>query len=78
MTNLADYQDRYETIALKRSDTGILEMRLHTNNGPFIWDFHGTVRDSKGNRGGTHAELADCFAQVAHDPDNRVVIFRNG
>jgi enoyl-CoA hydratase/carnithine racemase len=74
VTRFADYKDRYETVALTRSDSGILEMRLHTNNGSFVWDFHGTVRDRKTNRGGTHAELADCFGQVAHDPDNRVVI----
>jgi enoyl-CoA hydratase/carnithine racemase len=74
VTKFADYKDRYETVALQRSKNGILEMRLHSNGGPYVWDFHGIVRDRKANRGGTHAELADCFGQVAHDPDNRVVI----
>jgi len=62
MTTLADYQDKYRCVAMRRED-GILEMRLHTDGGPLLW------------ASGPHEELGYCFADVAADRDNRVVIF---
>jgi enoyl-CoA hydratase/carnithine racemase len=45
-----------------RREDGILEMRLHTDDGPLRW---GMV---------PHGELPDAFAEVGRDRDNRVVI----
>ncbi len=56
-----DYSQRYEHVAMQR-DHGILELRFHSDEGPLVW---GAV---------PHAELGLCFADVANDPDNRVVI----
>src|ERR1700693_3352578 len=75
MTRFKDYQDAYETINLERSDSGIMQMSLHSNGGPYVWDFAGITRDT--NRkpaGGAHQELADALGQIARDEDNRVVI----
>jgi enoyl-CoA hydratase/carnithine racemase len=44
---------------------GILEMVLHTNNGPLEWGY------LPGTPG---AELAHAFGDVSRDPDNKVVI----
>jgi enoyl-CoA hydratase/carnithine racemase len=45
-----------------RREDGILEMRLHTDDGPLRW---GLI---------PHGELPDAFAEVGRDRDNRVVI----
>lgn len=59
---LADYQDRYRNIALERDDNGILVVRLHTNEGPFVWSEE------------SHEELGYCFADIGADRGNRVVV----
>lgn len=64
MTALADYQDKYEFIKLRRED-GILEIRIHQRGGPAKWNYH---------PGGLHDELGDCFYHVGRDPQNRIVI----
>ena len=46
---------------MRRTD-GILELRLHTNDGPLIWG------------DGPHSELGQCFLAVGSDPENRVII----
>jgi enoyl-CoA hydratase/carnithine racemase len=56
-----DYRDRYEHVAMRR-DGGVLELRLHSQGGPLVWG------DSP------HTELGHCFADVAGDPENKVVI----
>lgn len=56
-----EYRDAFTTIALKRED-GILEMRVHTDDGPLVWSRH------------THNELAEAFLAVANDAGNEVVI----
>jgi enoyl-CoA hydratase/carnithine racemase len=60
-TSFDDYRDRYNHVIMRRED-GILELRLHTDNGPLIWG------------AGPHSELGACFADVARDRDNRVII----
>jgi enoyl-CoA hydratase/carnithine racemase len=65
MTKLADYQNRYKDIRFKRED-GILEMAIHDNGGPAKWTTGET---------GLHKCLGDAFWDVAHDRENRVVIF---
>lgn len=65
MTQIAprfdDYRRRYRNIALERDD-GILTMRLHTDDGPFVWSAE------------AHEELGFCFSDVASDRDNKVVV----
>ena len=34
MSSTADYFDRYENFALTRSESGVLTLRFHTNEGP--------------------------------------------
>lgn len=62
MTQLADYQERYETVAMRRED-GILEMRLHSGGGPMQWTLKGSHRD-----------LERAFLDVGRDPENQVII----
>ena len=61
MGKFPDYQNKYSRAVLDRRD-GILEIRLHTDGGPLVWDEP------------AHTELADLFNDVALDRDNRVVI----
>ena len=56
-----DYKDAYRYAKLERHD-GILEVTLHTNGGPVVWD------------GRIHHQLGYLFADIAADPDNRIVI----
>ena len=65
MTQLSDYQNKYNCIAFTRSDDGVLEMRMHTRGGAAVW---GTSLKS------LHCELGHAFLDVARDYDNRVVI----
>jgi enoyl-CoA hydratase/carnithine racemase len=55
------YKDKFSCLRMRRED-GILEMRLHTDDGPLRW---GLI---------PHGELPDAFAEVGRDRDNRVVI----
>lgn len=59
-----DYRDKYPVIRMERDDRGILEMTFHTDGGPLRW----------GHIGGPHSFLSAAFADVARDPENRVVI----
>jgi enoyl-CoA hydratase/carnithine racemase len=61
MSRFAGYAEKYACIRMRR-ENGILEMRLHTDDGPLRWGL------------GPHGELPDAFADVARDRDNRVVI----
>ena len=56
-----EYSKRYEHVRMRRED-GILELTLHSDGGPLVWG------------SSPHTELGYCFADVAADPDNRVVI----
>lgn len=60
-TELSDYVDRYDHIALERND-GILVVRLHSDGQKLRWDM------------GPHLELGHCFADIASDPENDVVV----
>lgn len=57
------YAERYKGIAALLREDGILQIRLHTNDGPCVFD------------GVMHAELGELFADVGSDRGNRVVIF---
>lgn len=62
---LSDYQHRYQTIRFARSESGVLEMTLHTRGGEAMW---GT------NERSLHCELGQAFADIARDPANKVVL----
>jgi enoyl-CoA hydratase/carnithine racemase len=59
--SVPEYASKYAHVAMKRED-GILELRLHTNDGPLVWG------------AAPHAELGRCFADVAADREHRVVV----
>lgn len=56
-----DYSKKYKTIKMRRED-GILELTVHTNDGPLQW---GRL---------PHAELEEAFMNIGRDRDNKVVI----
>jgi enoyl-CoA hydratase/carnithine racemase len=60
---LEEYAGKYKNIRMSRTD-GILEVVFHTNGGPLQWS----------HLGGAHTEFADAFADIARDPENRIVI----
>lgn len=60
-TKFADYADKYEMIRMRRED-GILELTLHTDNGPLRWSRQ------------PHAELEEAFLNIGRDRENQVVI----
>jgi enoyl-CoA hydratase/carnithine racemase len=60
VTALDTYADSYANVRMRRRD-GILELRLHTDDGPLQW-------------GGSAKRIGDAFADVAADSANRVVI----
>ncbi len=62
---LEDYAEAYRTIRFDRSGEGVLTLTLHTRGGPALW---GTSTKS------LHCELGQACADLARDPDNRVVI----
>ena len=65
MTQLSDYAGKYHGIRFARSESGVLEMTLHTRGGPALW---GTSLNS------LHAELGHAFLDIARDRENRIVI----
>ncbi len=60
--SLDEYSKKYEHIKFHRED-GILQISMHSNDGDVIWGF------------APHQELGYCFADIASDPDNKVIIF---
>lgn len=61
-TTLDNYRHGWTHAVVERDDSGVLEIRLHSGGGPLMWG------------DGPHRELAELFAAVAGDRDNRVVI----
>jgi enoyl-CoA hydratase/carnithine racemase len=62
MSSSPDYFDRYENLALTRSESGVLALRFHTNGGPVT--FTGT----------THSDLPRLLEEIAFDRDNKVLV----
>ncbi len=58
-----DYKDKYESLRMERTPSGILTVALHTNGGPHI------------HTGKAHREFPDAFGDIARDSGNEVVIF---
>jgi enoyl-CoA hydratase/carnithine racemase len=62
MTSLSEYGQRYEHVAMQRSDDGVLEVTLHSAEGSLRWGPQ------------PHAELCRAFHDIGDDRENRVVI----
>jgi enoyl-CoA hydratase/carnithine racemase len=62
MRQLTDYHDRYRNARLTRSGSGVLEVVLHSDGGPLVWEES------------AHRELPLLFADIGADPGNRVVV----
>jgi enoyl-CoA hydratase/carnithine racemase len=60
-TQLEDYAGLYQNIKMRRED-GILEVTVHTNDGPLKW---GRI---------PHAELEEAFLNIGRDRSNKIVI----
>lgn len=61
---LADYAERYQSVRFTRAD-GVLEVTLHTRGGEAKWGI---------TEQGHHNELGLVFADIAGDPENKVVL----
>jgi enoyl-CoA hydratase/carnithine racemase len=62
MQRFDTYRDSFPNARLTRSESGVLEVALHTNGGTLVFDGH------------THEQFVDLFHAIGSDPDNRVVI----
>jgi enoyl-CoA hydratase/carnithine racemase len=62
MSRLETYRDSFPNARLARSETGVLEVTLHTDGGILVFNGH------------THEQFVDLFHAIGSDPDNRVVI----
>ena len=62
MPAFAAYRDNFPNARLTRSQTGVLEVALHTDGGTLVFNGH------------THEQFVDLFHAIGSDPDNRVVI----
>lgn len=56
------YRDSFPNARLSRSETGVLEVVLHTNGGTLVFNGH------------AHEQFVALFHAIGSDPDNRVVI----
>jgi enoyl-CoA hydratase/carnithine racemase len=62
MIHFGKYRDLFPNARLTRSQTGVLEVALHTDGGTLVFDGH------------THEQFVELFHAIGSDPDNRVVI----
>ncbi|WP_036116719.1 MULTISPECIES: enoyl-CoA hydratase/isomerase family protein [Luteibacter] len=62
MSRFDSYRNRYANARLTRSDTGVLEVALHTDGDKLVFNGH------------THEQFVDLFHDIGSDPENRVVI----
>src|SRR6201988_1151509 len=62
MTRLADYQNGFANARLSRSNSGVLEVVLHTNGNTLLFNGH------------THEQFVELFHAIGADAENRVVI----
>ncbi|MFG1427958.1 enoyl-CoA hydratase/isomerase family protein [Roseixanthobacter glucoisosaccharinicivorans] len=62
MSTFNSYKNSFPNARLTRSESGVLEVALHTDGGKLIFNGH------------THEQFVDLFHQIGSDPDNHVVI----
>ena len=63
MAHFEEYAKKYTTIHMERRE-GILQITFHTDGGSLIW----------GGDPSPHMEFGYAFADIASDPENRVII----
>lgn len=59
---LEDYKKQFAEHFIMERMNGILQVRLSTNGGPFVWSFQ------------AHQALAEAWSVIGHDPENEVLI----
>jgi enoyl-CoA hydratase/carnithine racemase len=62
MSRFDAYSASFPNARLARSESGVLEVALHTDGGTLVFNGH------------THEQFVDLFHAIGSDPDNRVVI----
>lgn len=62
MSRFETYRNNFTHARLTRSQSGVLEVMLHTDGGSLLFNGH------------THEAFVELFHQIGADPDNRVVI----
>lgn len=62
MSRFKTYKDIFPNAELTRSESGVLEVRLHTDGGKLVFNGH------------THEQFVELFHQIGADRDNRAVI----
>ena len=62
MSRFDTYRDSFPNARLTRSETGVLEVVLHTDGGTLVFNGH------------AHEQFVDLFHAIGSDADNRVVI----
>ncbi|HQR91524.1 MAG TPA: hypothetical protein PLH31_20080, partial [Caulobacter sp.] len=62
MSNFDAYKDSFANARLTRSESGVLEVALHTEGGKLVFNGH------------THEQFVELFHQIGSGADNRVVI----
>src|ERR1700741_467613 len=62
MSRFDAYRASFPNARLARSESGVLEVALHTDGGTLVFNGH------------THEQFVDLFHAIGSDPDNRVVI----
>lgn len=67
MSDFDEYRNLYKTIKLTRSTTGVLEITLHHEGGPWRWD-------ARAGHDLPHRELSDALLKISRDRENRVII----
>ncbi|KAF2501136.1 enoyl-CoA hydratase/isomerase [Lophium mytilinum] len=60
-----EYKDAFRYLTLRR-ENGILEVRMHYNDGPAKWSGYDVS---------LHSELPELFQCVTKDPENKIMIF---
>ena len=59
---LEDYKKQFEEHLVMERKNGILQVRLSTHGGPFVWSFQ------------AHQALAEAWSVIGHDPENDILI----
>jgi enoyl-CoA hydratase/carnithine racemase len=57
-----EYSKAYPNVDIQRTTDGVLELRLHTDNGPLLFGE------------GPHGQLVNLYTEIAGDVDNKIVI----
>lgn len=62
-TRLEEYSKKYSSFFTFRRENGIIEVKMHTNGGPLMWNLE------------IHSALVPALRDINDDPENEVVIF---